>query len=135
MLDGALATLSDVPAPGTTRPASVVVAVAGAALVGLALIVLAIASLASGHGQFSGGVGLFLAAYGLGLCAAAWGLWQLNLFGRGPVVALSLLNVVAGFTFTAAAPWVWVFVVVSAVTVVAGALPSTSRALHLRSKP
>jgi hypothetical protein len=112
----------------------VVVAVAGAVLVGVALVVLAIASLTSGHGQFSGGVGLFLAGYGLALCAAAWGLWRLSLFGRGPVVALSLLNVVAGFTFTAAAPWVWVFVVVSAVTVIAGAMPATSRALHLRSK-
>nr|WP_300150298.1 hypothetical protein [Propionicimonas sp.] len=123
------------PAARTTRPTSVVVAVSGTVLVGLALVGLAIGSLASGHGQFSGGVGLFLAVYGLGLCAAAWGLWRLSLFGRGPVVALSLLNVVAGFTFTASAPWVWAFVVVSAVTVVAAALPSTSRALHLRSKP
>ncbi len=109
-------------------------AAGGAALVGVALVVLGAASLTSGHGQFSGGVALFLVGYGLGMVAAAWGLWRLSLFGRGPVVALSLLNVAAGFSVADAAAWVWLFVAVSAVTVVAAALPSTSRALHLRRR-
>jgi hypothetical protein len=112
----------------------VVVAAGGAALVGLLLIGLAAASLAAGHGGFSGGVGLALIAYGAGMLAAAWALWRLNLLGRGPVVATAALNAVAGYTFTPSAPWVWLLVVVSVGTVVAAALPSTSRALHLRRR-
>ncbi len=120
------------PTPVTHRPTAVVVASAGAALVGTALVVLGVASLSSGHGQFSWGVALFLVGYGVGMVAAAWGLWRLSVLGRGPVVALSLLNVAAGFGLAEFAAWVWLFVVVSAVTVVAAALPATSRALHLR---
>jgi hypothetical protein len=45
---------------------------------------------------------------------------------------MALLNLVAGYTFTESAPWVWPLVAVSAVTVVTAALPSTSRALHAR---
>ena len=109
------------------------VAAAGAAAAGTAIVAAGFASLASGHGAFSGGVAVLLAGYGVALVAAAWGLWRLSLLGRGPVLALSLINVVAGVTFTAAAPWVGAFVVVSAVTVVAAALPATSRALHRRA--
>lgn len=116
------------------RPVSVVVAVAGAAVAGTAIVVAGLASLASGHGAFSTGVAAALAGYGVALVVAAWGLWRLSLFGRGPVLALSLIDVVAGYTFTASAPWVWAFVVVSAVTVVAAGLPATSRALHLRTE-
>lgn len=111
-----------------------IVAVAGAALAAAALLALAVASLASGHGQFSGGVALFLAGYAVVMGVAAWGLWRLSVLGRGPVVALSLINVIAGYTFTGSAPWVWLFVAVSAATVVAGSLPATSRALHLRAE-
>ncbi len=114
-----------------SRPAPLVVAVVGAALAGTALVGLGVASLASGHGAFSGGVAAMLVAYGAGLAAAAWGLWRLSVLGRGPVVALSLIDVVAGYTFTGASPWLWLFVGVSAITVVASALPATSRALHL----
>ncbi len=113
------------------RPLSVIIAASGAALVGLLLIVMAAASLAAGHGAFSGGVGLALIIYGAAMVAAGWALWRLQLLGRGPVVALSLLNLVAGYTFTGSAPWVWPLVVVSAVTVVAAALPTTTEALHL----
>jgi hypothetical protein len=108
------------------------VAAIGSVLVGLLLIGLATASLAAGHGGFSGGVGVALIVYGVGMIAGGWGLWHGSIFGRGPVVATALLNLVAGYSFTATAPWVWLLVVVSAVTVVAAALPSTSRALHLR---
>jgi hypothetical protein len=108
------------------------VAAIGSVLVGLLLIGLATASLAAGHGGFSGGVGVALIVYGVGMIAGGWALWRGSIFGRGPVVATALLNLVAGYSFTATAPWVWLLVVVSAVTVVAAALPSTSRALHLR---
>lgn len=124
--------LTRVPTDPTRRPIAVVVAAAGAALVGVALVVLGVASLVSGHGEFSGGVAFLLIGYGVGMMVAAGGLWRLSLFGRGPVLALSLLNAAAGLSVAGSAPWVWVFVVVSAVTVVAAALPATSAALHLR---
>ena len=123
--------------PGTApeRPLPLVVAVVGAALAGVALVVLAIASLAAGHGSFSGGVGVVLLVYGAAMLAAAWGLWRRSLFGRGPVVAFSLLNLAAGVTFTGSSGWLWLGVAVSAVTAVAAALPATSAALHLRREP
>jgi hypothetical protein len=108
-----------------------VVAAAGSLLVGLALIGLAAASLAAGHGSFSGGVGIALIVYGVAMVAGAFALWKRSILGRGPVIAMALLNLVAGYTFTASAPWVWLLVAVSAATVVGAALPSTSSALHV----
>ena len=110
-----------------------VVAAAGSLLVGVALIALAAASLAAGHGGFSGGVAIALILYGLAMAGGASALWRGSILGRGPVIAMALLNLAAGYTFTAAAPWVWLLVGVSAATVVAAALPSTSRGLHLRA--
>ena len=107
------------------------VATAGSLLVGLALIGLAAASLAAGHGNFSGGVGIALIVYGLGMVGSAYALWRGSILGRGPIVAMALLNLVAGYTFTPSAPWVWLLVVVSAATLVAAALPSTSRNLRV----
>ncbi len=107
------------------------VAATGSLLVGIALIALAAASLSAGHGGFSGGVGIALIIYGLAMAGGAYALWKGSIFGRGPVVAMALLNLVAGYTFTQSAPWVWLIVAVSAATVVAAALPGTSRALHL----
>ena len=112
------------------RTPGLVVAAAGSLLVGLALIALAAASLAAGHGGFSGGVGIALIVYGLAMAGGAFALWRGSILGRGPVIAMALLNLAAGYTFTATAPWVWLMVAVSAATVVAAALPSTSRALH-----
>lgn len=108
------------------------VAVVGGAISALAVLVLAVVSLVSGHGSFSGGVGVALLVYGAVLLVSTWALWRLSVFGRGPVLALSLLNVAAAWTFTESAPWMWAAVVVGAVTAVAAALPATSRALHLR---
>ncbi|MFZ0531057.1 MAG: hypothetical protein WAL91_11050, partial [Propionicimonas sp.] len=113
------------------RPLGLVVAVAGSGVVGLALIGLAVASLASGHGDFSGGVGVALLVYGALILAAAWALWRGSVLGRGPVVATGLLNLIAAISFTATAPWAWAVAIVSAATVVGAALPSTSRALRL----
>ncbi len=128
----AATTLAPVPDPTRRRPPGLVVAATGSLLVGLALIGLAAASLAAGHGSFSGGVGIALIVYGVGMAGGAFALWKGSIFGRGPVVAMALLNLVAGYTNTQSAPWVWLLVAVSAATVVAAALPSTSRALHLR---
>lgn len=126
------ASLAGMPDPFHNRPPGVVVAVAGTAAVAVALIGLAVASLVAGHGGFSNGVAIFLLGYGAIMLAAATALWRLSVFGRGPVVALALLNLISAVSFTGDAPWVWLVVLVSAVTLVAGALPSTSRALHLR---
>ena len=127
----AAATLAPVPDPNSRRPPGLVVAAAGSLLVGIALIALAAASLSVGHGSFSGGVGIALVIYGLAMAGGAVALWKGSIFGRGPVVAMSLLNLVASYTFTETAPWVWLIVAVSAATVVAAALPGTSRALRL----
>ena len=94
---------------------------------------LGIAAAVSGNGGFSTAVALLLSGYGLGMIAAAWALWRLQLLGRGPVLALSLLNLVAGVGLAGAAPWMWLLVLLCGVTVVAAALPSTGRALRLRS--
>jgi hypothetical protein len=127
------ATLAPVPEVKRERPPGLLVAVTGSLLVGVALIVLAAASLAAGHGGFSGGVGIALIVYGVAMVGSAVALWKGSILGRGPVIAMALLNVAAGYTFTASAPWVWLLVAVSVATVVAAALPSTSRALHLRA--
>ncbi|MGV8909087.1 MAG: hypothetical protein ACOH1Y_08900 [Propionicimonas sp.] len=118
--------------PASRRPAGLLVAVGGALVVGVLLIGLAIASLAAGHGGFSGGVGIALIGYGVVMIAGAFALWRGSIFGRGPVIALALINLVAAYTFTDAAPWAWLLVAISGITVVAAGLPSTSRALHLR---
>ena len=74
------------------------------------------------------------AVYGLIILAATWALWQRSLLGRGPVAATALLNLIAAASFTPAAPSLWLVVLLTAATVVAAALPSTSRALHLRRR-
>lgn len=129
------ATLTAMSSPLRTRPASVLVAVAGAGLSGVAVVVLAVASLAAGHGTFSTGVAIFLLGYGALMLLAAWALWRLSILGRGPVVALSLINLITAWTFTSDAPWLWAAVVICAVTLVAAALPATAGALRSPVRP
>ena len=112
-----------------------IVACAGAAVSGLLVIGFAIASLASGHGTFSGAIAGWLGVYGLVCLAAAYALWRGHLLGRGPVLTLSALNLFVAFTMTPTAPLAWLVVVVAAVTVVAVALPSTARALEWPLRP
>lgn len=104
-------------------------ACAGAVLSGLLVIGFSIASLASGHGVFSGAIAGWLGVYGLVCIVAAWALWRGHLLGRGPVLTLSVLNLIVAFTMTEDAPLAWLVVVVAAVTVVAVSLPSTARGL------
>jgi hypothetical protein len=129
-LVAAAATLAPVPDPNSRRPPGLLVAAIGSLLVGVALIALAAASLGAGHGDFSGGVGIALIVYGVAMVGGSLALWKGSVFGRGPVIAMALLNLVAGYTNTQSAPLVWLIVAVSAATVVGAALPSTSRALH-----
>lgn len=120
------------PDAASHRPAGLLVAASGSVLVGVLLIGLAAVALAAGHGEFSGGVGVALISYGAAMMAGALALWKGSIFGRGPVIAMALVNLVAGYTFTASATWVWLVVAISGITVVAAALPSTSSSLHVR---
>lgn len=102
----------------------------GSAALGLVVIAVAIASLASGHGQFSGAIGIWLLLYGLVGVASAVALWRRSLLGRGPALVEAALNLIVGFTMAPAAPAAWLVVALAAVTVVATVLPSTTAALH-----
>lgn len=113
----------------TAKPAGLIVATVGSAVTAVAILVLAGAALSSAHGQFSGGVAIALLVYAAGILGATWAMWRGQVLGRGPVLACALLNLIAGYTFTGDAPWVWAFVAIAAATVVAAAMPSTSRAL------
>lgn len=112
------------------RPPGLIVAAAGSAAVAAVLVVLAGASLASGHGRFSGGVALVLLLYGAAVGAASWGLWRGSLLARGPVLATSLLHVAVAAGYLAEGPLAWAVLVVSLAAVVGVALPATSRALR-----
>jgi hypothetical protein len=114
----------------STRGAGIIVACAGAVASGLLVIGFAGASVASGHGSFSGAIAGWLAVYGLVCIAAAWALWRGLILGRGPVLTLSALNLIVAFTMTQTAPLAWLVVVVSAITLVAVSLPSTARGLR-----
>ena len=111
------------------------VAVAGAGVSGLAVVGFAVAAVVSGNGDFSGGVGLALIAYGLIILGAAAAFWRGSVFGRGPVLATAALNLAAALSFTPTAPLAWVAAVVAAVTVVAAALPASSAGLNRPSDP
>lgn len=120
--------MPDIDAPD--RPLSLIVAAVGALLLGLLVIGFAIASIASGHGTFSGAIGGWLAVYGLVGVASAVALWRRSIFGRGPLVTMSALNLIVAATMTPAAPWAWLVVGGSAITLVAVSLPATTRALR-----
>jgi len=112
------------------RPPSLLVACGGALVQGLLMIGFAIASIAAGHGAFSGAIGGWLAVYGAVGVASAWALWRGWVFGRGPVITTSALNLIVALTMAPAAPLAWVVAVLSAITLVAVALPSTTRGLR-----
>jgi hypothetical protein len=114
------------------KPAGLLVAALGTAAMAVLLVVLAVASLASGHGSFSGVIGVAVACYGLLLAAAAWGLWRGWGFARGPVIATALLNLATAVSMAAAAPLAWLVAALAAVTLVAAALPATSAGLRWR---
>lgn len=115
--------------PQPARPAGLVAAAAGSVVVGLVIVALAGASLASGHGDFSGAVGAMLLVYGVAVAIAGWGLWRLSIFARGPVLATALLHVAVAFSYTPDTPLAWVLLIISAVSAAGVVLPSTTRAL------
>ena len=112
------------------RPTGLVVAAAGSAVLGVIVIGFAIASMLAGHGTFSGAIGGWLLVYGLVGVVAAFFLWRGSLLGRGPALVEAALNLVVAFTMASAAPAAWVVVLLSAITLVAVVLPSTTAALR-----
>lgn len=117
------------------RALSRVIAVAGAALMGLTVAGFGIAAVVAGHGDFSGGVGVALVGYGLIMIAAAVAFWRGSVLGRGPVLATAALNLAAALSFTPTAPLAWAAAVVAALTVVAAALPASSTSLKQPFRP
>lgn len=73
-------------------PASLWVAVIGAAASALAIIGVGVASLLSGHAAFSGGIGAMLVGYGLVVGLGAWLGLRRHPLARGLIVAPALLN-------------------------------------------
>ena len=108
------------------RPFSVVVASVGAVAVALLLIALGMGSTSSGHGGFSGAVGIFLGVYGLLIAVAGWGLWRGSLLARGPVLATGAINLIVAVSMAGSAPEAWPVAAVAGVTVLATALPAPS---------
>lgn len=114
----------------TRRPLPLRLAAVLSVLVGATFVVLAGLSSGSGHGVFSWQISLLLAGYGLLLATAGWGLWRGWILARGPVVALAAINTFATGQLGATQPWAWVVTVLSLITLVCAALPSTSDALR-----
>ena len=112
-----------------------VVAVLGAAAMGLVVSGFGLVAVSAGHGDLSGGVGVALVCYGLIMVVAAVLLWRGSVLGRGPVLATAALNLAAALSFTPTAPLAWVAVILAAVTVVAAALPASSVGLTRRTPP
>lgn len=114
------------------RPWGVVVASLLAAGSAAAIMALAVLSWVSGHGLFGGGVAVMLCIYAAGLLWAAWGLWRMSVFARGPIVATALLHlaVLSGY-LTGSLAWVtYLLAVAPVLTLVAVLWPSTARALR-----
>lgn len=103
-------------------------------LSGLGVVTFGVLSLASGHGGFSWGIAAMLIGYGLALGAAAWGLWRLSLFARGPIVAMALMHLAIATSYLAGPTW-WVGALSACVpiaTLVAVLWPSTTAELRAR---
>ncbi len=115
----------------SVRPVSVVVsALSSAALAGL-FAVMAVASLSSGHGQFSAQVAAMLLVWAVIVAVAAWGLWGLRGWARGVVVGTGLLHTAAFGQFALNQPLAWLGALVGLVAVVGAVWPSTTQALRL----
>ena len=112
-----------------SRPAPLLAAAAATGLLAVAFTGLALLSLGSGHGQFSGQVAAMLLVWGALVGAAGWGLWALQPWSRGAVVAAGLLHAFALGQMVPTAPFAAVGAVLAVVAVVGGVVPSTRTAL------
>lgn len=105
---------------------SLLLAVVGTMLAGVTVGVLGVAAIGSGHSGYGGPVGWALVGYGVAIVCAALAWWRGHRWARGPVVATAAVNLAVAWSFTSTAPLAWVAVAVTAITVVAAALPASS---------
>lgn len=112
-----------------SRPPWLIASAAATLVLAAAFVVLALLSLTSGHGQFSGQVAAMLLAWGLLVGAAGWALWRLLAWARGAVVAAGLLHLFSLGQMIPTAPWAAAGALLAAVAVVGAVLPGTRRAL------
>ncbi len=114
------------------RPVSLVVATVLVALSAVAFLTMAVLSWTSGHGEFSGGVGILLLAWSLLLGLIAWGVHRARRWARGPAVATSLLHLASCLSFAQNQPVALAGAAVAAAAVVALLWPSTTAAFRFR---
>lgn len=122
------------------RPPSLGIAVVGAAVSGLALVGIGIASLASNHAMFSAGIGAVLIGYGLVVLLGAWLGWRRHPLARGLIVAPAILHIATAVSLiqggdTAQTVGAVSALVVFLATAVAGIWPATHRALSRVDQP
>lgn len=115
----------------TSSPRSPWLTAAAVAGVGLAafFVVLAVLSLASGHGAFSGGVAVALLIWAVIVAVSGVLLWRGRGFLRGVVVAAGLLHVFAFGQMVPSNPWALLGSAAGLVCVVAPLLPSSRAGL------
>jgi hypothetical protein len=118
-----------VPSPSTVRQAAVVVALEGAALVGIA-VVLAVRHLAGVEDQpwlSAYGTAAWFAIMGAGVLASGWALWTGRRWGRGlAVFAQLLLLPVAWYMGVGSQRWLYAIPVAIVALVTLGLLFSPS---------
>lgn len=94
------------PVPRTSsRPPGLTVAALSTLALAAFFVVMAVLSLASGHGAFSTGVALALLLWAVVTAGVGVALWRGARWARGPVVAAGLLHVFAFGQFVPSAPW------------------------------
>lgn len=118
-----------IPPTYSRRPRWLLAAAASTVALAGVFVVLAVLSLTSGHGLFSGQVAGMLLAWGVLVGAAGWGLAALKPWSRGAVVAAGLLHVFAFGQMALTAPVAAAGAGLALVAVVGGVLPSTRHAL------
>lgn len=112
------------------RPFWLAAAAASTVVLALVFVVLAVASMTSGHGQFSIQVALMLVVWAALVGMAGWGMWALKPWSRGAVVAAGLLHLFAFGQMVPTAPAAAAGAALALVAAVGALLPSTRAALR-----
>lgn len=101
------------------------------AAVGLALVVLGVATIVQWHGRFSLGVGAMLGLYGLGVLGIAWLGRRHHPLAFGAMTAATVLHglVVVSLARGGGAWWLWLLLVPLVATFACLMAPATRRVL------
>ncbi|WP_340540711.1 hypothetical protein [Nocardioides sp. GXZ039] len=128
-------------APRRSRPLPLTLSAILVAVQGVTLVVLAGLAFAGVGGDDSSGsgaasaVGIFLGAYGLGLLAAAWGLWQVNGWARGPILITQLVQLGIAWNLRDMPLLALGLTVVAVATLALVLVPSSRLALEREGRP